>query len=107
MGRRPIAPDVKPGLAVKARLQTDKVSGEPVLLYPEGVLMLNTTGAAIIKLCDGRHTVSEIVAELAQGYKVSPDALRDDVNEYLARLYRHSLIVLPHVESQDNDAERA
>lgn len=33
--------------AAKAQLQIDKVSGEPVLLYPEGVVLLNDPSAAI------------------------------------------------------------
>ena len=33
--------DIRPKLSSRARLQTDKVTGKPVLLYPEGVLMLN------------------------------------------------------------------
>ena len=32
----------------RARVQTDPVSGKPVLLYPEGVLMLTPTGHAIV-----------------------------------------------------------
>ena len=35
-------------------LETDKVSNEPVLLYPEGILQLNETAHAIVERCDGR-----------------------------------------------------
>ncbi len=90
---------VRPTLAIKARMQVDKVSGEPVLLYPEGVLLLNATGAVIIALCDGRHTLSQIVMELAERYRTSPEALRDDVAEYILRLYRHSLMELRTVDA--------
>jgi pyrroloquinoline quinone biosynthesis protein D len=97
--QRPLlTPTVRPLLAQKARVQTDKVSGEPVLLYPEGIVMLNETGVAIVKLCDGQHTLTEIIAELAQYYRVTPDVLQDDVGEYIMRLYKHSLIDLRTTE---------
>jgi pyrroloquinoline quinone biosynthesis protein D len=35
-----------------------------VLLYPEGVVKLNQTAGEIIKRCDGKLTVGEMVAEL-------------------------------------------
>ena len=89
--QRPLlTPTVRPLLAQKARVQT--------LLYPEGVVMLNETGVAIVKLCDGQHTLTEIIAELAQYYRVTPDVLQDDVGEYIMRLYKHSLIDLRHTE---------
>ena len=89
-----LSPLMQPALAAKARLQTDRVSGQPVLLYPEGVVLLNETGAAIIKLCDGQHTFAEIVAELASHYQVTPHVLQDDVEVYIDRLHRHSLMEL-------------
>ena len=33
-----------------------------VLLYPEGAVLLNDTGAAILELCDGQRSVAEIAA---------------------------------------------
>ena len=83
-----------PKIAAKARLQIDKISGEPILLYPEGLLKLNATGAAILGLCDGQHSVQEIALELARQYKTTPAAIRSDVDEYLNTLYRHTLLEL-------------
>src|SRR3954452_6125009 len=37
-----------PRLAAKVRVQTDRVCCGTVLLYPEGVLVLNSTGAAVV-----------------------------------------------------------
>ena len=39
-----------------------------VLLYPEGVVKLNETGAAILKYCDGKNTAGDIVRELSDMY---------------------------------------
>jgi hypothetical protein len=39
-----------------------------MLLFPEGVLMLNPTAHAVLRLVDGRRTLGEIVGELARSY---------------------------------------
>jgi pyrroloquinoline quinone biosynthesis protein D len=54
-----------------------------VLLAPEGVLLLNRTGATILGLCDGERTVVEIVEELRGQYNRVAD---DEVRDFLARL---------------------
>jgi pyrroloquinoline quinone biosynthesis protein D len=89
-----LVPETRPVLAAKARIQLDRVTQKPVLLYPEGVVVLNETGAAILQLCDGQRNFAEIVAELTQTYDAETEALRDDVASYLRGLYRHSLIEL-------------
>src|SRR5215204_186401 len=73
----------RPHLARQARLEWDPVRKRQVLLAPEGVLVLNQTGAAILGLCDGERTVVEIVEELRGQYnRVAGDEVRD----FLARL---------------------
>ncbi len=39
-----------------------------ILLYPEGIVKLNETGAAILKYCDSTHTVEEIITKLSEIY---------------------------------------
>lgn len=39
-----------------------------VLLYPEGVVKLNQTAGEILKRCDGRATVAEIIADLSRQF---------------------------------------
>ena len=75
-------------LAPGTRLQTDRVTGEPVLLSPEGITNLNETARAIIAQCDGRRTVAEIVAALAVEYDAPAEDLREDVVACLAELRR-------------------
>ena len=87
--------NARPRLVTKARVQTDKVSGEPVLLYPEGVVLLNATGVAIIKLCDGTRSFPEILARLAEEYNAPVSALEEDVSDYILKLYQQSLVELP------------
>src|SRR5260370_34593830 len=81
----------RPRLAAKARIQIDKVSGEPVLLYPEGVVLLNATAVAIISLCDGTRSFSEILSRLAEDYNVPTSELEADVSDYFFKLHQQSL----------------
>jgi pyrroloquinoline quinone biosynthesis protein D len=78
-----LSADSRPQLARKARLRTDRLTGETVLLYPEHGLVLNASAAAILRLCDGR-SAADIAAELG-----APLA---DVLEFLAALSDRGLV---------------
>jgi pyrroloquinoline quinone biosynthesis protein D len=84
--------DMRPKLSSRARLQTDKVTGKPIVLYPEGVLMLNPTGHAIVSLCTGETTFQEIVNQLAARYKVPAEQISPQVADYLNRLRERNLL---------------
>jgi pyrroloquinoline quinone biosynthesis protein D len=71
------------------RLHFDPVRQRPVLLYPEGAVLLNDTGAAILELCNGSHTVREIVSILTERYGADVSA---DVTEYLNLMADRELI---------------
>jgi pyrroloquinoline quinone biosynthesis protein D len=73
----------RPRLAPHLRLEFDPVRGRYVLLGPETVSVLNGTGAAIVRRCDGRRTVAEIVAELRERYQ---RVVEDEVRHFLVRL---------------------
>jgi pyrroloquinoline quinone biosynthesis protein D len=67
-------------------MEWDPVRERPVLLAPEGVLVLNQTGADILRLCDGERTVVEIVEELrGQYYHVAGDEVRDFLSRLAAK----------------------
>nr|BBH95123.1 coenzyme PQQ synthesis protein D [Thermogemmatispora argillosa] len=85
---------LRPRLLPRARLEIDRLSRRPVLLYPEGVLILNETAAAILQLCNGELTLAEILHELASRYEASPEQLQRDVYEYLCSLRDQNLIAL-------------
>ena len=87
-----IAPDSLPKISRRARLQTDKVTGKPVLLYPEGVLVLNETGLATVTLCTGECTVEEIAGKLAGRYKAPLQTILPEVTTYLTRLRARNLL---------------
>ena len=88
----PILPGERPKLSSRARLQKDKVTGKPVLLYPEGILILNPTAHAIATHCTGEETFEEIVAKLATQYDAAPEDLRSDVTDCLDRFRSLNLL---------------
>ena len=84
-----MTPETVPALWRLARLDFDPVRARPVLLYPEGAVLLNDTGKAILELVDGRRTVGEIAAVLSERYGTDVTA---DVIEYLSHLAARELI---------------
>lgn len=84
-----IGPDTKPALWRLARLGHDAVRQRPVLLYPEGAVLLNDSAKEILELVDGTRTVGEIAALLTSRY--GTDTLAD-VTECLTTLAARELI---------------
>jgi pyrroloquinoline quinone biosynthesis protein D len=70
-----------PKLATKAMLKHDNVRDVELLLLPERVVLLNTSGAAILGLCDGSRTVRQVVAQLEQDFQAAD--LTNDVLTFL------------------------
>jgi pyrroloquinoline quinone biosynthesis protein D len=81
--------DSVPRLWRLARLDYDQVRQRYVLLYPEGAVLLNDTGHAILELCNGARTVEQIVTILSQRYSADVTA---DVTEYLDRMAERELV---------------
>jgi pyrroloquinoline quinone biosynthesis protein D len=86
---RLLTPDSVPKLWRMTRLHFDPVRQRPVLLYPEGAVLLNDTGAAILELCNGSHTVEQIVNILTERYHAD---VSSDVTEYLSLMAERELI---------------
>ncbi|HTC24448.1 MAG TPA: pyrroloquinoline quinone biosynthesis peptide chaperone PqqD [Gemmatimonadales bacterium] len=84
-----LTPDSVPRLWRLARLEYDSVRKRPVLLYPEGAVLLNDTGAAVLELVDGKRTLGEIARVLGERYQTDVTA---DVTEYLSGLAERELI---------------
>ena len=79
-----------PRLHPKARLQWDEVRHRDVLLYPEGLLALNPTGAEILRLCDGRRSVAAVAQALDERYGAA--AVTPDVTAFLDALAAKGLV---------------
>ncbi len=80
---------VRPLLARHARYRWDALRRQHQIVYPEGMLVLNESGAAIIRLCDGR-SVDELVGALREEFPASNPAA--DVEEFLGRLANKRLL---------------
>ncbi|HUK21939.1 MAG TPA: pyrroloquinoline quinone biosynthesis peptide chaperone PqqD [Gemmatimonadales bacterium] len=79
-----------PRVAPKARLQWDEVRRRHVLLYPEGLVALNPTGAEILELCDGQRSVADISRTLGERYAAG--GIERDVQDFLAGLTAKGLV---------------
>ena len=63
------------------RLQWEPAQEAHVLLYPEGMVKLNNSAAAIMTRCDGVRTVADIVADIERPYGVT--GLAGDVGAFV------------------------
>ncbi len=85
-----IADTDRPGLARGVRMVHDPVRDQPVLLYPEGVLVLNSSAAAVLQHCDGERSVADVVGRLAEDFV---GLRRSDVTTLLGDLLNRRLMV--------------
>jgi pyrroloquinoline quinone biosynthesis protein D len=76
-----ISATMKPAIARGFRLQWEPAQSAHVLLYPEGMVKLNKSAAAILSRCDGNRTFSDIVGDLEQTYGAS--GLAADVTAFM------------------------
>lgn len=86
----PLTPASVPVLWKLARLSHDAVRGRPVLLYPEGAVLLNETAKAVLELVDGRRSIADIAAILRERYNGAD--VQADVIECLDTLTKQELI---------------
>lgn len=64
------------------RFQFEPLQKQHVLLYPEGMIKLNDSAAAISALINGTDSVDQIVAQLKQQFG-DLDAIEHDVVDYM------------------------
>lgn len=79
----------RPRLRCGVRTGIDPLSDEAILLFPEGVLFLNETAAAVIQQCDGSRSVAEVLRGVGAVYD---DVAEKDVLELLRDLIRQRLL---------------
>ena len=72
----------KPRVGRGFRLQWEPVQDCHVLLYPEGMVKLNGSAGEIMKRCDGRRSLAEIVADLETAF--GTQGLEPDVRGFMA-----------------------
>lgn len=77
----------QPILARHARYRWDRIRGQHQLVFPEGILVLNESAAAIVQLLDGR-SLDAVRTELEKRFA----APADDLFEFLDRLAKKGLL---------------
>lgn len=75
-----------PTLAPGFRLQWESAQNAHVLLYPEGMVKLNLSAAAILQRCDGERSLPALIAELERQFNASN--LAGEVNDFLDHAVR-------------------
>ena len=63
-----LSPATQPRVASGFRLQWELAQNSHVLLYPEGMVKLNTSAAEIMLRCNGTRSIAAIAAELEQAF---------------------------------------
>ena len=81
----------RPRLVTGARLRYDEVREEHLLLVPEGAVRLNPTAVEVLELCDGEHSMEEIVGVLAARYDGAD--VSDDVRGLVDAMTQRGLLV--------------
>ncbi len=84
--------DLRLKLAQKTRLRLDHKTGKYVLLFPEKGLLLNPTGAAILKRCTGEQTLSAIITALSLEFASDAEKVRAEVVPFVQRLLDRGLL---------------
>lgn len=61
--------DAVPVIAAGYRLQFEEAQDSWVLLYPEGMVTLNQSASEILKRCDGKRDINQIVEVLEKDFE--------------------------------------
>jgi pyrroloquinoline quinone biosynthesis protein D len=84
---------MKPVVGHGFRLQWEPAQEAHVLLYPEGMVKLNSSAAAIMTRCDGVRTVADIVTDLERTYSLT--GLQNDVTAFVAMAMERKWLEIP------------
>jgi pyrroloquinoline quinone biosynthesis protein D len=89
-----IAASARPAIGRGMRLQWEPAQNAHVLLYPEGMIKLNSSAGEIMKRCDGKRSIADITADLERAF--SAVGLARDVEVFVAMaISKHWLEIQP------------
>jgi pyrroloquinoline quinone biosynthesis protein D len=83
----------RPAVGRGFRLQWEAAQNAHVLLYPEGMIKLNTSAGEILKRCDGATTIADITADLERAFAAVN--LSDDVMRFVAMAVEKKWLKIP------------
>ncbi len=84
-----VALDAVPRIRRGVKCTYDQIRSAHVVLFPEGVLVLNETAASVVALCDGVRSVGDIALALGDEYAGVEPA---DVATLVARLVERRVV---------------
>jgi pyrroloquinoline quinone biosynthesis protein D len=82
----------RPAVGGSFRLQWEPAQEAHVLLYPEGMVKLSHSAAAIMTRCDGERTIGDIVADIERAYSTA--GLSSDIRAFIALALERSWLEL-------------
>ena len=74
------------------RLQWEPRQSAWVLLYPEGMVVLNESAQAVLELCQDPIAIPNLVAHLEHQFPGEP--IRDDILEFLRDAYERQWLTV-------------
>ena len=80
-------------IAPKARLVFDRARGTHMLIYPERGLALNDVAHAILTLCNGDHSVAQMVDALALRFSTDREVIARDVTTFIEQLVARGVLL--------------
>ena len=83
----------RPAVARGFRLQWEAAQNAHVLLYPEGMIKLNTSAGEILKRCDGATTIEDITMDLERAFATSD--LSADVMRFVTFAVERKWLQIP------------
>jgi pyrroloquinoline quinone biosynthesis protein D len=82
--------EARPYVVSHFRLQWEEMQKAWVLLYPEGMVKLNSSAGEIMQRLDGEKTVQALIDELESSFETS--GLTQDVLDFLAIAQRQGWV---------------
>jgi hypothetical protein len=79
----------------RERVQSHNLPDQSVLLFDEGTglaIPINESGAQVWAMCDGNHTVDQMVSSLASRYEAERNQIDRDTREFVSLLVQHNLV---------------
>jgi pyrroloquinoline quinone biosynthesis protein E len=81
-----VGPDSRPAFTRFSRLHHDRARDRFVILAPERAYELDAIGLAVLRLCDGRRSLSQIAEQLSRDYSAPVEVIANDVAKLLQGL---------------------
>lgn len=98
MTEKSLTKDSIPFLPRGVMVKHDEVRERTILLAPERTLALDGTGISIIEMVDGKRSVADIVAVLAEKYDAPVQTIGNDVVAFLRDLINRGYVEISNGE---------